>query len=246
MIALLSLPAFCAVWLGGEAPSYLKAAVLGGMVGAFAAMIAGLMVVPFFLAVILFGAPWTVSIGAACGWIGHALRRHLGSRARTALRGSYLLAAIGAGLYGFLAPNAQAAVPWPDPEVSIRLSTWGFHTSQWRMRVSTPNGSALQEMWENWGPATRANIYRTPLGSVAIAGAGSYGWVIEFAADGKPRPGGHRELADASQWTYIGAVVQRDSALVFVSPTQLPECVETFGEGTIPPGREAFRSATGC
>lgn len=242
VLAVLGLPICLSFAAGGRASGWSMAMLRGAVTGAAGMFLLTAMWWPQALGTIalMIAAPGVV-IGAMFGAAGHGLGRILGARghvAATCVGALLCMAALG---HHVINPVAEQDVPWPDSGVTVRVQQRNLQSATYVLRVDTAAGSLSMPLWNNWGPARRINLYRTPAGSIAVAGAGDYGWVIDLAPNGSPRHGQHGAITDASDWTYIGAVLdQAWGELAFASATALPECIPLYGEGRAPPGRGAW------
>lgn len=234
LLALLGLVALCSAAMGARAATPRRAGILGAA-GAFTGtLVIGVPAFLFFPPLALMIAAPAGVFGILLGVVGHALAPLLSERSRTLGLGIATSAFAVLAIYSLATPNAGATVPWPNPATTIRVQTWGFSSLKWRLAVSNAHGSLVDELWEDWGPADQANIYRTPGGSVVVIGAGMIASMVDLPDGQRPRAGTRSELDDGEAWTYVGAVVQRNGHLVFRAPAETPECIPTYGEGWIP------------
>jgi hypothetical protein len=193
-----------------------------------------------FPAGLVVGAP----LGMLWGLIGYGLHRRLNRRAQIIGAGTYAIIVIAVVVHLLVTPFAQTAVPWPDRSIGVRIQIWGLRSAAWWVEVRTPNGRLALALWEDWGPVDRANIYRTARGSVAVIGGGFLSPAIEFPTDAPPRLGTPGEVADASDWVYLGAVVQQGGGgLLFRPPSELRECIPLHGIGSVSVRKE-FQAAS--
>ena len=132
------------------------------------------------------------------------------------------------------APHTEAEVPWPDGGTTVRVAIHGTLSAEWWVTARNARGSASASLWEDWGPARRANIYRTTDGSVAVIGAGSLAGVIGLPATGRPVALTHPDTRDGDAWQYLGGVVQSGGRLAFVPAEILRECIPLYGLGSVP------------
>ncbi len=235
LLALLGLVALCSAALGGRAATPRRAAILGAASAFTGTLVIGVPAFLFFPPLALLIAMPAAVFGILLGVAGHALAPLLTERSRTLSLSIATFAVVGLAFYSLATANAAATVPWPNPATTVRVQTWsGFSSLQWRLAVSNAHGSLVQDLWEDWGPADQANIYRTPGGSVVVIGAGMIASMVDLPDGQRPRAGTRSELDDGEAWTYVGAVVQRQGHLVFRAPAETPECIPTYGEGWIP------------
>ncbi len=233
-IALLGLVALCSVALGRRAATPRRAGILGAASAFVGTLVIGVPAFLSFPPLALMIAVLAALFGLLLGVIGHTLSPLLTERSRTVGLSSAAFALAGLAIYSLATPNAGATIPWPNPATTIRVQTWGLFSSKWRLAVSNTHGSLVEELWEDWGPADRANIYRTPGGSVAVIGGGSIASIVDLQDGKRPGAGTRSELDDGEAWTYVGAVVRREGHLVFLASAEMPECIPTYGEGSIP------------
>lgn len=235
LAALLGLVAVGSVVLGSRAATPRRAVMLGAASAFAGTLVIAAPVFVLFPPLALLVAVPAALFGILVGVLGHALAPLLTGRRRTFGLGITTSALVGLALYALATPSAAATIPWPDAAVTIRVEVWaGFSSSRWRLGVSNAHGSLDVDLWEDWGPADQANVYRMPGGSVVVIGGGSLAAIIDLADGQRPRAGTRPEPDDGEEWTYAGAVVERQGTLVFLAPTEVPECIPTYGEGVIP------------
>jgi hypothetical protein len=220
------------LWLGSREPSAWRAAGAGALGCGVVVFLLGGAVAPFITVVAMF-AFLGAALGPLIGVMGYAMARKTTAGARrVAFRGS-ALALVAAAAWGCSMPNGRTSVPWPDPGVRLQVENWGWWTSTWWLTVTTGGGSVSVALWEDWGPANRGNIYRTPDGGIAVIGGGELAALVALPADGPPMPLRRAEDDDGDAWTYLGAVIARGGQLSFLSAAEMPECIRRYGEGSV-------------
>ena len=145
--------------------------------------------------------------------------------------------------YCATAPHATAEVPWPDPGARVRVEIRGILSEDWWIVAETGGGRFEREMWSNWGPARRANIYRTGDGGLAVIGAGMLAATVALPPRGRPVE--VRDVPTSGDgWRYLGAVTL-DGGLRFRTAGEAPECIPLYGIGSVPV-RPAHQSQHVC
>jgi hypothetical protein len=229
---------------GASAAAWPTAMLLGGFGAALATFLLVLVVAPPAVVVLPFVLFVGMVIGALWGAAGWAIRRALKPRYSVGGAVALAIAVVTIAATPLGEARVAAAVPWPVPDVHPSIQIRGGDGTFW-VEVETPHGRYAQPLWTDWGPARRANLYRTPRGTLVVIGGGWIAAIIELPAAEAPRPGGNGELADGADWTYVGAVAAiRGRDPRFFSPSELRECIPLYGEGRVPVRRE-FRSVHG-
>lgn len=130
-----------------------------------------------------------------------------------------------------LAPYDEVAVPLP-------IASAIAHMQEGVVVVETPQGRLRHEMWENWGPATRASLYVTPEGWLVVLGGPAVATMISVSGGGPPAlvAEDERKRTRSESWLYIGAVDKEEKTrrLRFYSPGEQRECFAMYGEGESP------------
>lgn len=216
----------------------------GRVGGAFASFVLVFLVVPPAVIVLPFVLLLGAIVGALWGVAGWGLRRVLRPSFSVGGAVALAIAIIVVAVTPLGEARVSSAVPWPAPDVRPSIQMRGMDGTYW-VEVETPNGRIAQALWTDWGPAGRANLYRTPRGALVVIGGGSITAIIALPASDPPKWGGAEELIDGDEWAYVGAVASiggRD--LRFFPPSELTECIPLYGEGRVPVRRE-FQSVHG-
>ncbi|MFD1332497.1 hypothetical protein ACFQ4O_10855 [Methylopila musalis] len=138
-------------------------------------------------------------------------------------------------LVGLFFPNA---IDVPVPKVES-IPYFSIRHKQGEVLLHEPgltSGSSFL-LWKNWGPATRANIYRTEENWLVVLGGGGAAEMFQTSAGGRivPVPWSDRKRTDDRRWTYVGAADLRFKREPrFYTPQELPECFALFGAGSSP------------
>lgn len=130
-------------------------------------------------------------------------------------------------------------------EVMIPLPNEGRLLVSYRERMIMPNfeasainrhGSSHQNLWENWGPANRGNVYLTSDDRVVIVGSGGFVYMFEMH-DGKAPRVIEEDLpprGSGQDWEYVGAFILNSGELAFYSPSKVKERIALLGAGSTP------------
>lgn len=133
-------------------------------------------------------------------------------------------------------PAHEVAIAIPGAVAYMQV--WKEYQSDglFRLVVKSPKGAVSKDMWQNWGPATRANFYLTPDNHLAVLGPSGLGETLVVATDRGPIFSEPATL-NSELWTYIGATDRRypGRGYRFYSPQEMPECLDRLGDPN--PGR---------
>lgn len=129
-------------------------------------------------------------------------------------------------------------MPMDEVAAPLPIASAVAHMQEGVVVVETPQGRLRHEMWENWGPATRASLYVTPEGWLVVLGGPAVATMISVS-DGTPPTlveEDERTRTRSEAWRYIGAVDkdERTRRLRFYSSAEQRECFEMYGEGESP------------
>ncbi len=112
-----------------------------------------------------------------------------------------------------------------------------FNDGRYEILIDAPHGRLRRVLWENWGPATKVNLYLTPEGWIVMLGDGSGLTAIALFEGKAPTEVQDAEAwkADAETWRYLGVAASvRPGLMEFYTPDESPECVPLFGVGGFP------------
>ena len=157
----------------------------------------------------------------------------------------------GPAYYAISRPFASVEVPIEYPGVTALFEAWSdFGGGQYWLVTSTSLGSAERKLWSNWGPATRANFYRTSDNRLVVLGGGGASEMVDLnnaIAPQEPRRSTGTK-ADSASWSYLGAVDYSWSGAGgyrFFPPSERKECFAMFGAG-YSPYRHQYQAESRC
>jgi hypothetical protein len=156
-------------------------------------------------------------------------------RSRSLSFGAYVAALLGLGSCALFQPAEEVVVPIDVDGAEARIQVWGNTTSEGRYEVvvTTKLGSAKHELWENWGPARRANLYITRDERLVVLGGGGAAEMFDLSRDVHPQwmPYDQRPKESGDDWLYLGVVDGGVDELTFYPPSVQPECIPLYGAG---------------
>lgn len=136
----------------------------------------------------------------------------------------------------------ETVIPLPFDGSVVRIQVWQSFDSDGRYEavVETPSGSAQHLLWNDWGPAQRANLYLTHDRRLVVIGGGGQSEMFSLPPHSPPKwvPYNQRPRESGDDWTYLGA-----TAVDHRVPQE--ECIALFGAGSSP-YRKAHQSEHSC
>lgn len=147
-----------------------------------------------------------------------------------------------------LTPAERVRVELPDQVGSAEFQVYrGWSGGRYKLSVRTPWGEGTYDLWANWGPATRANLYVTPRSQLVVLGGGVVSVIVQLSPGQLPQKlnWGAADQLDSTRWRYVGAWDRTEGGYRFFLPNEMPECVALFGAGSIS-FRRAFQVEKAC
>jgi len=148
----------------------------------------------------------------------------------------FFLFILGVWIYSNLFPVGLSSLPKSLFNADIAIETWGNKgDGHYIIHVKNDYGELKEDLWTDWGPAQRANFYRTQEGWLAILGAGRLVAVINTPDNLKPYNMKYSQIPKieayeewSKEWTYLGSIDGYGQKIFFRTPAQTKECFATF------------------
>jgi len=81
-----------------------------------------------------------------------------------------------------LTPSERVNVILPDESAAVEFQIYpSIDGEHYKLTVRTSLGTITRDLWDNWGPATSANLYTTPESQVVVIGGGGSATVIQLS-----------------------------------------------------------------